>query len=141
MFLINKLDRENSSFSRTVSEIQSAFGNQCVPFQIPLGEAQDFKGVMNVIHPPGQVPAEVAAEFEAARERLIEAVAEADDVLADKYLEGGDLTDAEIVAGARSAIRIGDLIPVVANQGCIRFTDYAPCFEQHLIFGQLCLSI
>ncbi|MCH8898710.1 MAG: elongation factor G [Chloroflexi bacterium] len=57
----------------------------------------------------------VADEFEAARERLIEAVAESDDELADRYLEGEELTDAEIVAGIRAAVRSGDLVPILAS--------------------------
>ena len=57
----------------------------------------------------------MAAEFEAARERLIEAVAEADEDLADKYLEGEELTDAEVVAGARKAVLAGDLVPILAT--------------------------
>jgi elongation factor G len=115
MFLINKMDRENASFSRTVSDIQGTFGNKCVPFLLPVGEAHDFKGVVSVIHPPAEIPSEVADDFQAARERLIEAVAEADDSLADKYLEGAELTDQEIVSGARLAILNGDLIPILAS--------------------------
>ena len=102
-------------FSRTVTDIQGVFGNKCVPFQLPLGDAQDFKGVVSVVHPPADIPAEVADEFEIARERLIEAVAEADDELADKYLEGEELTDEEIINGARIAILAGDLVPILAS--------------------------
>ncbi|MCH7654333.1 MAG: GTP-binding protein, partial [Chloroflexi bacterium] len=95
MFLVNKMDRENASFSRCVADIQATFGPQCVPLQIPLGDAQDFKGVVSVIHPPADVPAEVAAELQTARDRLVEAAAECDETLADKYLEGEELTGEE----------------------------------------------
>ena len=115
VFLVNKMDRENASFSRTVADIQGTFGSQCVPFQLPLGDAQEFKGVISVVQPPAEIPAEIADEFELARERLIEAVAEADEVLADKFLEGEELTDAEVVAGASAAIASGDLIPILAS--------------------------
>ena len=115
VFLVNKMDRENASFSRTVADIQGTFGSQCVPFQLPLGDAQEFKGVISVVHPPEEIPAEIADEFELAHERLIEAVAEADEALADKFLEGEDLTDAEVVAGASAAIASGDLIPILAS--------------------------
>ena len=115
VFVVNKMDRENAGFSRTVADIQGTFGNMCVPFQIPQGEGADFQGIVSVVHPPADIPAEVAAEFEAARERLIEAVAEADDELADKYLEGEELTDAEVVAGARKAVLAGDLVPILAT--------------------------
>ena len=115
MFVVNKMDRENAGFSRTVADIQGTFGNMCVPFQIPQGEGADFQGLVSVVHPPADIPDEVAAEFEAARERLIEAVAEADEDLADKYLEGEELTDAEVVAGARKAVLAGDLVPILAT--------------------------
>lgn len=110
---LNKMDRENASFERNVQELQRAFGNHCVPFQLPIGEAQDFAGVVSVIDPPAEIPAGVVGDFDAARERLIEAVAESDDALADKYLEGEELTAAEIMAGARVAIRNGDLVPIL----------------------------
>ena len=112
-FVINKMDRENAGFERTLQELQSVFGNRCVPFQLPVGEAQTFAGLVSVIDPPADLPAAVIGDFDAARERLIEAVAESDDALADKYLEGEEITAAEVTAGARLAIRNGDLVPVL----------------------------
>ena len=113
--VLNKMDRENASFERNVQEIQSVFGSQCVPFQLPIGEAQDFTGLVSVIDPPAEIPAGVVGDFDAARERLIEAVAESDDALADKYLEGEEITAAEVTAGAREAIRNGDLTPILVS--------------------------
>ena len=115
MFLVNKMDRENASFSRCVSDIQGTFGNECIPFQLPIGEAQGFQGVISVIHPPPEVPPELIADLEAARDRLIEAVAESDDALADRYLEGEHLTEDEVAAGVRNAIRKGKLVPILAS--------------------------
>ena len=128
MMLVNKMDRENASFSRCVADIQATFGNQCVPFQIPVGEAQDFQGVISVVNPPSDVPPEVADELEAARERLIEAAAESDDALADKYLEGEELTPEEIISGVRAAVWRGELVPILAasaaqNLGVDEFTQ------------------
>ena len=128
-FVVNKMDRDNASFSRTVDGIQSAFGSKCVPFQLPIGEAQEFKGVVSVVQPPAEIPSEVAAEFEVAKERLIEAVAEADEALADKYLEGEELTNAEILAGARKAVLSSDLVPILAtsatqNVGVTEFLNF-----------------
>ena len=128
MFVVNKMDRENADFSQTVAAIQASFGPQCVPFQLPIGEAQEFKGVVSVVFPPADIPPEVAGEFDAARERLTEAVAESDDELADKYLETGELSDSDVVAGARAAILRGDLVPILAcaatqNIGVEEFLD------------------
>ena len=113
--VLNKMDRENAAFERNVQEIQGIFGSQCVPVQLPIGEAQDFTGLVSVIDPPADIPAGVVGDFDAARERLIEAVAESDDALADKYLEGEEITAAEVTAGAREAIRNGDLTPILVS--------------------------
>ncbi|MCI0894518.1 MAG: elongation factor G [Chloroflexi bacterium] len=115
IILVNKMDRENASFARCVSDIQGTFGNHCVPFQIPIGDAQDFTGVVSVVSPPADVPASVADEVQAARERLIEAAAESDEALADKYLGGEELTGEEILSGVRAAIWRGELIPILAG--------------------------
>ena len=133
VLLINKMDRENASFARTVADIQGSFGNKCVPFQLPLGDAQDFKGLVSVLNPPADVPAEVADELELARERLIEAVAEADEELADKFLEGEELTDEEIINGAKAGILSGDLVPILVssatqNIGVEEFLDFVSEF-------------
>ena len=114
-FVLNKMDRENANFERNVQELQNIFGSRCVPFQLPIGEAQDFTGLVSVIDPPADIPAGVIGDFDSARERLIEAVAESDDALADKYLEGEEITAAEVTAGARVAIRNGDLIPILVS--------------------------
>lgn len=114
MFVVNKLDRENTTFSQCVTDIQAAFGNQCVPFQLAVGEAENFSGVINVVNPPSDVPTELADQLEAARERLIEAAAESDDALADKYLEGEEITQPEIETAVRAAILEGTLVPILA---------------------------
>ena len=115
IIVVNKMDRENADFNRNVADIQATFGRQCVPFQIPIGAAQDFKGVIDVIDPGADVPADLAAEIEAARERLIEAAAESDDELADRYLSGEELTASEIENGLRTAVLNGELVPVLAT--------------------------
>ena len=115
IFVVNKMDRENASFSRCVSDIQATFGKRCVPFQLAIGDAQDFKGVFNVVNPPGEVPADLAGPLEAARELLIEAAADSDEALADKYLEGETLTQAEIENGVRAAVAKGELVPILAS--------------------------
>ena len=115
VFVVNKMDRENANFARCVADIQGTFGNKCVPFQLPLGDAQDFTGLVSVVHPPADVPAQVASELEAARERLIEAAAESDEALADKYLEGETLTEEEILSAVRQAVLTGDLIPILVT--------------------------
>jgi len=115
IFVVNKMDRENASFSRNVSDIQASFGRQCIPFQIPLGEAQEFKGVISIVNPPADIPAEIADEVAAARERLIEAVAESDEELADRYLSGEELSAEDVISGVRTAVLAGELVPILAT--------------------------
>ena len=115
LFMVNKMDRENADFAKNVSDIQASFGRQCIPFQIPLGEAHDFKGVVSIIDPPANIPAEIAEEVAAARERLIEAAAENDEELGDRYLNGEDIPLKEIVAGVRTAVLAGNLVPILAT--------------------------
>ena len=115
MIVVNKMDRENANFSRNVADIQASFGRQCIPFQVPLGDAQDFKGVVSIVDPPAAIPAEVAEEVAAARERLIEAAAESDDELADRYLSGEELSPEEIISGVRTAVLTGELVPILAT--------------------------
>ena len=114
IIVINKMDRENADFNRNVADIQASFGRQCVPFQIPIGQAADFKGVISVADPNADVPAELNDEVASARERLIEAAAESDDELADRYLGGEELTAEEIEAALRGAVLRGELVPILA---------------------------
>ena len=122
MFVVNKMDRENADFSRNVSDIQASFGRKCIPFQVTLGDAQDFKGVISIVSPPEDIPAEVADEVAAARERLIEAAAESDDELADRYLSGEELSAEEVISGVRTAVLAGELVPILATSSTPKST-------------------
>ena len=115
LILVNKMDRENADFERNVADIQATFGRKCVPFEIPVGQAESFKDVVNVADPSVSVPADLADEVESARERLIEAAAESDDELADRYLSGEELTAGEIEAALRGAVLRGELVPILAS--------------------------
>ena len=117
LIIVNKMDRENADFDRNVADIQATFGRQCVPFQITVGQAESFKGVVNVADPNADVPADLADDVELARERLIEAAAESDDELADRYLSGEELTAGEIEAALRGAVLQGGVVPILATSG------------------------
>ena len=119
MFFINKMDRENADFHRSLEGIQSHFGRKCVPFQLPIGAEQSFKGIVDLLRPPGEVPDEMAQEVSDARERLIEAVAETDDDLATRYLDVGELSPEEIISGARKGILSGEIVPVLVGSATV----------------------
>jgi elongation factor G len=86
-----------------------------VPLQLPIGSQQDFKGILDLLHPPAEVPPGMAEGVNEARERLIEAIAETDDDLATKYLEGETLTDEELSWGLRKGVLSGKIVPVLAG--------------------------
>lgn len=126
---ISKIDRENSDFYSVVESLQERFGRHLVPVQIPVGAEADFSGVVDLLDPGADVPAEVADTVEDARERLIEAVAEIDDDLADKYLEGEEITHDEMVEGIKQGLMTGELIPILAGSpvnelGVSEFMDF-----------------
>lgn len=113
MIFVTKMDRENTSFSRVMESIQDNFGRECVPIQIPLGSESNFSGVLDLLDPDMSTPDDYVSDVENARERLVEAVAECDDQLAEKYLEGEELAIEELLTGLRNGVVNGDLIPVM----------------------------
>ena len=112
---ISKLDRENADFWAVVSALQDRFGRHLVPIQIPNGAEESSTGVISLLDPEAEVPAGLESEFEDARERLIEAVAEIDDELATKYLEGEEISQDEMLAGVKLGLMEGSLVPILAG--------------------------
>ncbi len=128
ILFIYKIDRENSDISRTLDSISAAFGRKCVPVQIPVVEEQGVSQTINCLDVSADIPESLKAEVDAARERLVEAVAEADDELATKYLEGEELTQAEINEGLKKAFLSGEIVPILMgsatqNQGSEALLD------------------
>ena len=115
LLFVNKLDRENTDFGRVLDSLTETFGRTCVAVQVAVGAEADFSGVFNLLDLDAAVPDGLESEVEEARERLVEAVAETDDDLATKYLEGEELTSEEIVSGLRQGIASGEIVPVMAG--------------------------
>ena len=126
---ISKMDRENADFDGVVANLQERFGRHLVPVCLPVGAESAFSGVVSLLDPNADVPAQVADSVEEARERLVEAVAEIDDDLATKYLEGEEITHDEMVDGVKSGLIEGALIPILAGSplkeaGVSEFMDF-----------------
>jgi elongation factor G len=125
--VINKIDRERASFDRTVDELTKAFGTQIAPVQFPLGEEHNFEGVADLLSrkayrysggaagTEGEWPDDIAGKADPYREKLAEAVAEADDALLEKYLEQGELSTEEIVGGLKAGFAQGRVAPVLVT--------------------------
>ena len=107
---VNKLDRENTDFNKVVDEISATFGRKCVPIQVPNGSEVEFTSVKSLIINSNLEGVESDDQYE----RLVEAIAETDDELAEKYLEGEPLTKDELMAGLRNGVSTGEIVPVVA---------------------------
>jgi elongation factor G len=124
LLIVNRLDKEHSDFARAVEGASQALGAKVVPVAVPIGSQQEFRGVVDLlgqralVHSDGKVsqqpvPAEVEQAVARARERVIEAAAEADDALTEKYLEQGGLSDEETARGLRQAVLSGSVVPAV----------------------------
>ena len=119
--VINKMDRENANFQKTLETVQNTFKAKLVPVQLPWGEQLNFKGVIGLLSMQARpnkgseqtaIPAEYAKAAEAARVNLVEAAAEGDDVLLEKYLGGEELTPEEVIRGFHKAVLAGTFVPV-----------------------------
>ncbi|MDO4731953.1 MAG: elongation factor G [Bacillota bacterium] len=143
---VNKLDRENSDFYRTLSAMQDQLTRQVVPVQLPIGKESGFEGIVDLItlkaykYANGKaseipVPADMQSDVEHYREMMIEAAAEGDDEITMKYLDGEELTTEEIILGMKEGLKQGKVVPVLAGAStkCVGMdrlfdllVDYAP---------------
>jgi elongation factor G len=126
---INKLDRVGASFDGVVAEIKARLGANPVPIQLPIGSEDVFEGVVDLLTQQAlyfsgeledkpevrPVPAELAGAVAEARDRLVAAIADTDDGIAEKYLEGAELTLPELKAALRRAVIAVKIVPVLGG--------------------------
>jgi elongation factor G len=131
MFHLTKMDRERADFERTLGGLQKTFGRGVVPLQLPIGSEAGFSGVVDLVRmkayrftrdgngkaAAGDVPAELAADAEQARARLLEAVAETDDRLMEVFFEQGSIAQDDLEAGLRRAIARRQIFPLTLSAG------------------------
>ena len=129
MVFINKLDRENTSFDQALESLRKQFGIRVVPLQLPIGEQSAFRGVVDLVSQKAYtfeggnkvqeipVPAEIKDRINTYREQLIESAVESDDAIMEKFLEGEELSDEEILSVVKLGTRTGQLIPVLCGSG------------------------
>ncbi len=142
LVVVTRLDRDRASLGRTLASLRDACSRTVVPLQLPIGEEKDFSGVVDLVamktwtfaadasgtSTEGPVPAALHAQATAARESLIEMVAEADDALMEKFFEAGTLSQEDLVAGLRAAVLAGRVFPLlcasaIANIGMPQLLD------------------
>ncbi len=127
MIFINKLDRERADFDRTLQDITNSLELKPITLQLPIGSEENFKGVVDLVAmkaytydesgraTAGDIPDDMQDLVESEREKLIEDVAEADDELIERYLEGEDLSDEEIKNALKTGVLSRTFAPVLCG--------------------------
>ena len=124
LIFLNKMDRENADFYQAVEQIQAKFGAKCIPIRLPIGAQSDFQGTVDLLTmkaylgspaEEAEIPSSVEAQAISFREKLIEAVAEIDDKLIEKYLGGEEISLEELTDGLRKATRTGQIVPILVG--------------------------
>jgi elongation factor G len=126
IFFINKMDRENADYFKTLNQLREKFSNKVIPLTFPIGSEQSFKGYVDVLTQKAyvydekgvketEVPADLMDKVLSAKEELIENIAENDETLMEKYFGGEEFTQEEMKEGIKNSIRIGELMPVLCG--------------------------
>ncbi|MHB8918894.1 MAG: elongation factor G [Desulfocucumaceae bacterium] len=126
MVFINKMDRENANFYKVLDELRENFTANFAPIQLPMGQALDFKGIIDLLEQKAYtykdgkaqetaIPEDMAGAIAENREKLVEAAVEGDDELMMKYLEGEELSSDEIKKGLAAGVAAGKVVPVLCG--------------------------
>jgi elongation factor G len=127
LFFVSMMDKENADFDKVVGEIREHMTGKVVAAELPIGEGEAFRGIVNLFtgrahifkpatvtgeYDEADVPTDMQERAEQARTELFEAIAATDDTLLERYLEGGEITTPEALAAAKHAMLAGELFPV-----------------------------
>ena len=142
IIFVNKMDRTGADFYRVYNQVRDRLRTNAVAIQLPIGSESDFKGLIDLVRMCAyiygndqgtdiqevEIPAELQEQAQEYRTKLVEAVAETDETLLEKYLEGEELTEAEIRKGLRQGTIAGTIVPVLCgsafkNKGVQRLLD------------------
>ncbi|MGD1053441.1 MAG: GTP-binding protein, partial [Candidatus Dormibacteria bacterium] len=125
LIVVNRMDRENAAYEATVNALREAFGRKPIAVVVPIGAAERFQGYVDLVdgsaHRFGtdggaeasEIPTEMVGEIERARSALMDAAAETDDSLIEKYLEGTELSSDEVRDAVHRGASTGTLVPVI----------------------------
>jgi elongation factor G len=137
--VINKMDRERASFTRTLDALQNKFGKNVVPIQLPIGEEKDFAGVVDLVSMKAwkyatdgsgkyetiDIPADMKSEADDWRAQLIEKVAEGDDTLMERFFDQGGLSQEELLDGLKREVSHHQIFPVVLDSAAHNIGGHA----------------
>jgi elongation factor G len=126
VIVLNRLDRERASLTRSLESLRGVFGRTVIPVQLPIGDEKKFKGIVDLVAMKGwtfsgetgkptevPVPDDMASDVQSARDALVEMVAEADDALMEKFFDAGTLTQDELISGLKRGIAAGRIFPLL----------------------------
>jgi len=127
MAFVNKMDRTGANFDKVVEQLKARLGAYAVPMQVPIGAEEGFEGVVDLLKMKsiiwnmedkgatfvyGDIPADLVEKAKEARSFMVEAAAEASEEMMDKYLNEGELSEEEIIAGIRARCIKCEIVPV-----------------------------
>jgi elongation factor G len=125
---VNMLDRERADFFRTLDQLRTQLGSQCVAIHMPIGAEHELTGIVDLLHmtayaspdgdkegKPGEIPGELSAQVEQYRTQLLDSVVETDEALMERYLDGQELSPEEVASALKTAVTRGELFPVACG--------------------------
>jgi len=132
LIVLNRLDRDRASLSRSLDSLRAVFGRTVIPVQLPIGEEKKFQGVVDLVAmkawtfsgeggkpEEAPVPEDMASDVQSARDALVEMVAEADDALMEKFFDAGTLTQEELISGLKRGIAAGRVFPLLCTSATV----------------------
>jgi len=131
VIVASRMDRERADVDRVLESVQSAFGRNVIPLELPIGKEKSLSGVIDLVRmkaytyelggngkgKEGEIPANLKDAAQAAHEKLVELVAEGDDALMEKFFEAGTLSEEDLVPALHNAIREDKIFPVLFASG------------------------
>ncbi len=126
IIFVNKMDKDNADFSQALSELEKSFDTEAIPLQMPIGSGNTFIGIVDIINMKAfgfdnnkavemPIPQDIEPEAMNYRKRLIEKIAESDDAMLERYLEGGELTQEELLKGIKEGSLSRKFLPVTCG--------------------------
>lgn len=126
LLFLNKMDRENANFAKVLDEMRSSFGSRVIPLQLPIGSAENFEGIIDLLQEKAfiyedgkrvakEIPQQMKEEVAQYHTELLEALAEADDELLMRYLEGEEIKEEEYLAALKKGIKETKIFPVLCG--------------------------
>ena len=142
LFFISKMERERASFSQSLADIQKILTPKAIPLTLPIGSEGSFAGVVDLMTMKAfyfennssgkiredEIPSNLQAEVKNAKEKLVEVIAESDDALLEKYLEGQELSPEELSQGLRKGVLNKTIFPILCGSG-LKNMGIQPLFD------------